>query len=753
MDLKSPIHAFNRPFIMTFFYVVCFFAAFICFYFSISGNVFVWVHPDEETALNVLNINHNAIFGCVHEYYTSTTINRPSGDFNLCTFAKVASLFPTPYIGWVVVRFVSYLLIAFALAAPLKTLYKIPYKIAIIISFILLSIALFIISDYEYVISAGFAIYGTAIVTFYLLAALFPKSVKSDKWFFVFCIIFAINLASHELFLVISGFFIPLYAYFKYVDINDDPEGVHFRVLITYTIKESRVWLLSFIYILCALSMIFAPGTTLRGNIWPTSGVYIDGLIYMLQTFSEVLFFLVRSWFFVAVIFLLGCVLRICVKYKSTKIHVVIYCMLLFAPIVYLAVAGYLFGLTPSLWGHSFRPQSFHLWYSFLSKLTHNQRLLRASEFGVMSRNLFIYISILFNIFLLGFLTVSWLNSKKFLKSLPSTKLAFIVCFLVSCLIVSFHPDGMGSLRILPVLVGGSDTNVSTNLIDFHHYDSSHPEMSIANYEMPTSKLISAIGGHLFARDKGVNHAITRVYLATNRYYMRNVYKSVPESMDDLLNSVLPIANYPEPMKSQLNEMFHIHVRQKCLFSIGQRDKGAYCYNTQGNKKQAYSLLKNIQYSYPQNRIFFYGASAHGVSVKRVNGCIELHDLRGNKTYEHFIKSNMIHFSKGYYYFMFSTLSNKTPLYLFFSNNSLFAYLSWYSTWNGASDGAIQFVFSQVEKIRGERVLRLIIKSEKSQDVVLQWQHGYGLDAFYRHLGVNGQASSICDAGYQFLNS
>jgi len=198
------------------FYVSWLLLAAACFYFSISEALFAWLAGDEFILYQTYN-NTGWLFSCTKYYYLNTTVNRISADFVGCLMAKNATMFSTPYLGWVCSRLIVYICIPIALSFFLKEIFKIPFKFSLIIALFLSAIVFFVLSNTGwYMYGFDLAIYGTATITFLILSALFPKSVENNHYFIAFCIFYAFNLMSHEGFLVVSGFYILLYGWYHY---------------------------------------------------------------------------------------------------------------------------------------------------------------------------------------------------------------------------------------------------------------------------------------------------------------------------------------------------------------------------------------------------------------------------------------------------------------------------------------------------------------------------------------------------------
>ena len=203
-----------RSHLPTFVYAACLLLASACFYFSISEGVFSWLFPDELVPYNAYV--GRGLFGCTKYYYLDTTVNRLSADFGICAMAGISTWFG-PYLGWAVARLAVYALIPLCLALLFKELLSVPYRLGLIAALLISSAAFFMNSQADfYMFGLDLAIYGTLTFTFFLLFAWFPRALQSRRGFLWFCFFFALNLTSHEICLVLSGFFIPLYAWQRY---------------------------------------------------------------------------------------------------------------------------------------------------------------------------------------------------------------------------------------------------------------------------------------------------------------------------------------------------------------------------------------------------------------------------------------------------------------------------------------------------------------------------------------------------------
>lgn len=730
------------------FYLMLLLLAIIFFYFSISGNLFVWIYPDEETASKVYGIalanahrHAPSLVRCAAEYYFTTTINRPSADLSLCILAKTASYFATPYLGWIFSRLIYFIMIPISIGISIKCLCQIPYKWSLIIALTVFSVVFFTISDYAYVYGAGLSIYGTALISFLLLISVFERSLKGRKWFLFFSLLFIINLTSHEVFLVISSLFIPLYAWFYHKETHYCVRTQSIIHKFFSALWQKRVLLLICIYLVCALLQIFAPGVGMRQKVWPTTGSFFDGLVYMIQTFEEVLFFLYRSKALVFFVFFLGVCTGLYFKYQKTFLGKYMGAMLLLSPLVYLAVAGFLFGITPSLWGHSIRPSFFQYSPEFLTRLVSNRHILNHSEFNLISRNLVPFTLIFMDVFLLGFFSMVYIQ-KKYAPKVKKIKLYAqfpVIGILVICILL--HPDGMGSLRILPIFFKNDVGNAL--LVHVTQQSQDDIEGNIFSYLYPGGMTISDLTKLFFPRRKGINHKADQIYLLLNHLLHQRKNKTVAQSDIDLLYSFAPMVRYPEPMGSELMAMYNVRVHQKCYFPFSSKLKPI-CYNGAGNSVKVGEILQKAKLL--SERIRFAPNTTDGIIAKKINGCLLLEDKPGAVRF-HKIVSQAIHLDKGYYYFALRGDELSTDLYLYFLNATSQLYVTWFGTWGPSQGGTIQPIASQIEEDVSGKTMNILVYSNKPQSIKLVWQHGYALYPIYYHRSGLGK-SLFCGASF-----
>ncbi len=483
------------------FYTICLILAIICFYFTISEALFSWFFPDELVASQTYH-NLGGLWGCTKYYYLHTSINRLSADFGACFMAQTAALFSTPLMGWVFNRLIAYFLIPVSIAFLLKKITKIPLKFSLIAALIISTVALFLITastnadtgPYSY--GVDLAIYGTATITFFILITLFPKSIENKRYFSWFCVIYAVNLMSHEVFLVLSGFFLPLFAWYDYsLNRPTDKKG-SFTVFIKNVLHNRKVWILSAIYLISALIITQAPGIAIRESFWPTTGTFADGFVHTILASEEVAYFLSQSYVFIVLLFSLGILFRLSAPDQHSSKNKLLYGLLFIAPWIYLLLLGFLVGISPALWTESSRTEAFRLLDPFLAHLVSTKKLLTKGGFCT-SRALFLYVGVFLDVFLAGFFITGIV--KKYIKNIAVKKIwpLATALFSTAVIIFLFHPDGIGSIRILPVLLD--------RRVDFSHYSpqknrEAHPESSLIHFVSPSFHVMETWGNRVFPK-------------------------------------------------------------------------------------------------------------------------------------------------------------------------------------------------------------------------------------------------------------
>ena len=87
----------------------------LLFLSSISHPLFVWFYPDEIQA--IMLYDDYGVFGCIKQYYNTTTINRLSASYAVCNIGWMASNV-SPFWGIIIGRFILYFMIP--ISKPIK---------------------------------------------------------------------------------------------------------------------------------------------------------------------------------------------------------------------------------------------------------------------------------------------------------------------------------------------------------------------------------------------------------------------------------------------------------------------------------------------------------------------------------------------------------------------------------------------------------------------------------------------------------
>lgn len=418
-------------------YVTLFILAILFYYFNITDFLFVWMVPDEIQVTDQISAG---IWSCAKHYYHNTTINRLSADFGVCSFAKIGKLFSSPYIGWISARGISYFTILLSLTLTIKKITKCTFLYSFCVASIVSGIGFYmIVTGYDYLYGLDLAIYALAISSYFLLIALFDDCCKSNIRFGIFCLVYFINLNSQEIFLVIGSIYIPMFVWYQYKNIT--LENSHFRLkILNYILKDKRVIFLFIIYLASALFTILAPGTEMRQQVWPSTGSISDGLSYIVLAMEETASTLSSHYVLLSILFLLGISFNLSFK-KIQITHRLLYIFVLSSPLLYLCVAAFLLGVTPSLWVGKGRAQTFSIFDQFIS----NRSIVNYGNLA-LRQNIFPYILFCFDFFLLGFMLNIKSSLIKYFNSRSTAAAALII--LLPLLIIS-HPNNLESMYVL----------------------------------------------------------------------------------------------------------------------------------------------------------------------------------------------------------------------------------------------------------------------------------------------------------------
>lgn len=724
--------SFIQRYLSIVFYLICLILAAGCFYFSISEGLFAWFAPDE---LAVSSTYHNAgLLGCINTYYLHTTINRISADLGICLMAKNAVLWGAPFMGWALSRLFFYALIPISMALVLKELVKIPFKFAVILALIISTIGLFILSDgIFYMFGLDLAIYATATITFFLLVALFPRSIENNLCYVLFCLVYSINLSSHEVFLPISGLFIPLFAWYHQAA-SDHKQTLALWVKNIW--RDKKLGVLLVIYAASVLATIFAPGLAMRQHVWPSSGTYHDGLVYMALSVEEAAYFIYRSYILIFLIFLLGAICRFLVLGQPLPKKKLFYVFLFCVPLIYLLLMGYLLGITPSLWMGSQRTVGFQ----WIEPLIMTKSVLLKQGALAIRQNLFFYTGLLLDIFLAGFLLAGVL--KVSLKREMNGLFQMILLLVVTMLFL-FHPDGRGSAKILTALGRGD--------ADIMHYSPQENKDTypgnVMSYIFPGFPDTPVLTSTLLPRNHLANHIASVADILESNYLTLNQNEGVSAaSLDAVYSRMIFWYQVTNPWKNQILSMYKVFIAGKCSSFLNPSEKiDLSCYNTVGNvlTKGRFTVAKTIHLNV-----------LNGVEIKEGEGdCTQLRDIstRG----EHFASSDL-QLSKGLNYFIFDTQATNIELYIYIIGKNESVLFSWLNQsakgWNKVSgDNSLNPVFSQMGTSAKSKKLALIIDSSVAQKIQLRWQHSSGGTSY---AGNKENTSAICGAQFgQIVNA
>jgi len=728
-------------------YLVCLILVVGCFYFTISEPLFSWVFPDELVASQAFH-NLNGFWGCAKYYYLSTTINRLSVDVAICAMAKGASLLNTPLMGWVLDRLVLYMLMPCAMAVLLKNLFRLPFKYGIVITFLIASSVLYLMlanthgsTTGPYMWAVDLAIYGTATASFFLLVALLPKSVKNGRYFTWFCVVYFINLTSHELFLVVSSFFILLYTWYRYSALPISTKQTIFR--------DKTIWILLAVYVVSALITVLAPGLGLRQQHWPASGTMADGLAYIVLAWEEITYFLVRGHTFLIVVFLLGGVFGLYRVHNPPQKNVPLYTFLFIAPALYCLVLAFLVGISPSLWSGAVRTEAFQWFEPILASVVSNPVILSKGGF-FLSRILFFYMSFFLDVFLAGFFIANSIARRCAVRIMAKSWLPLWALFLVAVPLFLLHPDGYGSLRILSTLFGGS-----INMANYSPEKNrlAHPESSLLKRMAPN--VSKALVGEIFPKKLPLirpgplrNHESDVTDILVNNYLAANRNGVVSPRIVGLVFKVMcPGIIYDNHLWEKVAYMlYRVAPKMPCV-PISKKLNGlSACYHVFGSAR----VVKLLADKSLQRLIPIHFVKEHGVVMaKHAGSCAE---LRGIQTRgEHFIASKPFQLAKGFYYFTLESRPTMLDLYFYLFGKKENLLLPWLNYFNATSDNMWQQfgksksltpVFNQVVVSPQSVQLEVIVYSAIRQKVYLRWQHGRHDNMNYQ--GNPGNVSSIC---------
>jgi hypothetical protein len=694
--------------------------SFLCFFFTVSKMLFFWIYSDELIA----NQTYNGLgyFSCIKYYYLHTTINRIAADIGLCSMAGSTTFFDSPFIGWVLARLFFYLLIPVSIAFLLKNMGKLQYKHGLTAAFLICSLVFYMISDVAYnnLFGADLVIYGMATLTFFVLLGLFPKIIENKQSFVWFCVFYAFNLTSHEAMLVVSSAFLPLYAWHRYCYFRRVKEPFSFRAFAEGVLKDRKLWLLLAIYISCALFAVLAPGLALRQTIWPTTGTFWDGVSYIFLSIEEVFHVLAKSYVMMIFIFITGYLSR---SITSKTLHYtrpgIVFMWA--CPFIYLIVVGFLIGLTPSLQSeHTFTNPTIPI-KSLFSGLVSSQSIFLGGGLAIR-QELFVYLSLTLNILLAGFYVSNYFHKAK--EKHVKTRCYYRTIFAsIIMLVFLFHPAGMGSIRAIKALFGGT--------VNLSHYDpikekKKHPEKSIVSQVIGHHQILHKITGIIFPRKKAnqAEHESTVANILVDKYLISRRGKSVSTaiaSLPPLLAIDTLDVETGKPQSSPNWRLVYYPLYRvysdPCISFFGAPIKNTFCYNTFNKQDKKIAAPREIYFS-----------RAIGLKTKayiKASNCTRYSEAanRGN----HYAASEDIDLLPGLYYFIFEL---QTPpqlrLYIIGKHKNILIPdeepLKIYESKIIGKEDDLILLFRQSEQRPGTKKLRLIVRSKIKQKIQFRWQ-------------------------------
>lgn len=681
--------------------LISIFLAIACFYFSISDNLFVWFYPDEIVPVGTYNAY--GFWGCVKYYYLNTTINRFTADLGICALAQNITLFSSPFKGLVISRLFFFALIPISINSLLKSMLQISSKFGFIIACVLCSVTLFIISAgagtedlAAYCFGLDLAIYAVATGTFFLLFALFEKSIHNNKYFFLFSVIYGLNLNSHEVFLVISGLLIPLFVWLQWSSCHKQFSIFGF---ITWLFHNKKVGVLCLIYLVSALATIYAPGTAIRQHTWPSTGTFMDGISYMLLAIEESAYLMTKNYILIICVIFLGVTLRFSGIGRYPKINSKLFLFLFCSPIIYLLLTGYLIGITPSLFIGGLRGKTFHLFDSFLFR---GGDSFAKGGFAIR-QNLFLYTTLILDMFLIGYfiaerIDVYWKNfSVKYTKHFKILALPLILVIFI------LHPEGLGSMNILTNLIKGDFNSVQlgriTSLLPFY------------------SKYLEKIGTIMFPRDRKVylNKALNNIKV--DHFLEINRKKSMPIEMYTGLaidSWTIPILNF-----------YQVSLIEPCTSLLTKIPSNSTCDRTTGRER----LVELLRHAKTLSPTIIDLNILQGVAVKKSGNDIQLTDDLING--EHFISTD-IQLVKGLQYLILEAPPSEIESFVYLISDTTSILFPWQAPlpqaefWSQFGDSTkLQPFFSQRERSSTSEKIKIVINSPIDQKIRLRIQHGY----------------------------
>ncbi len=710
------------------FYLCCALLAAAAFYFTIAEALFAWFFPDEVNATNI--VARNGFFGCIYHYYWFTTINRLTSAAGVCLMAKPSIMFDSPWIGWVIARFLGYIAAPSSLAFLLKKTFDLPVVLSAALAFFICTAAFYIISDSAfYMFGLDLAIYAFSAATFFMLIPLAERMADGAKNFGLFCVFFALNLNSHEVFLAISALFIPYYFLYHYIPSQRVVWSIPLGIILKRACTDKKLLILLAIYAISASFTLLAPGVAMRQQVWPSSGRFLEGVLYVVFASEEVLFFICRAYVLVIILFALGFCVRLQIpdRFKITSFG--IWALILLAPLAYLGITAFLIGITPSLWVGGMRPEMFQITSRLL---TDHAGVAFLAKFGGLAirQNLFLYVGLLLDVFLLGFICAG-----RFSKASTARRSSLYLSLGGAVLAMALlHPDGRGALAM-----GGSL---------FHAREEKSPTGSVMQTLFPQSNAVRYLERGLYTRNKIPGYDLALEGMRLDQYFLAHRNKVIESGVQDDLKRLItePYKVYfNTPWPEIIEKQYGIKppVEDCAEFAILPAD-GAVCQYTKGNES-AFSDLKTTS---PQPITL---SMAHGAELKsKESGCAVLEETAG--VGEHYAAASVV-LAKGLNYFVAETLPGDADIFLYFIGDKASTQFFWRmhqevnphkTGWlHNATEANFTPLFSQIENAPTRQRIKIVIDSAKDQTIQLRWQHArQDIGSVYE--GDRNKKSAIC---------
>jgi len=688
-----------------------YFLAIIGYFFSISEASFAWRFPDEILASDIYNVR--GLIGCIKFYYLETTIQRLVNARGLCLMSSGVELFETRYMGWVFSRLIVYILLPLSVAYSLRKLIGLSFYSSLLISLIISTVTFFILSDTNglpsYLYGADLTAYGTATITFFFLLGVFPNVQERKYYFSLFSFLFFLNITSCEFFLVISGFFIPLFVLYFRDDLSLKKPGN----FIYSAFRDKHVRVLSALWTAGALFAFLAPSFARRQSYWPASESVLDGLLYVALSLEETLYLLYQSGIFIILFLLLGIFIRIFSKYKHDSRNNLLFALLFLTPILYLAMISFLTGLVPAASTMPVRPEEYQVIGDWLSELPTGHK----GAIGVR-QNLFFFMLLYLNIFLVGFFSAGLVIRSGRLANFSSN--ISIYSFLTAILL--FHPDGIGSVKILSVIF-----SEKFNLEEYKPSKTEGGSHSLLEMIFPKSSMVKNVGGFLFKRDRFGQHESVVASVAVNNHLIENKGKYVPENVFDHIYMGFKISSLGD-WRRRIYDAYGVKYEQDKIFYLFENRPDPNVFNLDSYGAKEFEVSLSGKKLLTPTGIHFNRLIGSKFTGKTFN-CKILEDkqVEGN----HYVALKNVRVTKGLSYFVFEALPTETDVYIGIVGEKTEILFPWsvkqklLMPWKNKSIGRSLYpVFRQ--NVDSAKLLKFsfVVYSEFDQEVEVRWLHG-----------------------------